>query len=138
MKSNKGFSLVELIVVIAIMAIIAAVAIPVYSSYISKAEDSNTVQLCADATHAAKLANAEFSTTAVYTVTVDGATITFTGTKGTDDEKAADAAAAAAQVETVSNNTQVVAAAGVVTITFEKALTTEGLTKAKEAMGITA
>ena len=38
MKSNKGFSLVELIVVIAIMAIIAGVAIPVYTTYINKAE----------------------------------------------------------------------------------------------------
>lgn len=38
MKTNKGFSLVELIVVIAIMAIIAGVAIPVYTNYIDKAE----------------------------------------------------------------------------------------------------
>ena len=30
MKNNKGFSLVELIVVIAIMAILAAVAIPTF------------------------------------------------------------------------------------------------------------
>ena len=35
---NKGFSLVELIVVIAIMAIIAGVAIPVYTHYIDDAE----------------------------------------------------------------------------------------------------
>ena len=39
MKSNKGFSLVELIVVIAIMAIIAGVAIPVYTTYINNAEE---------------------------------------------------------------------------------------------------
>lgn len=36
---NKGFSLVELIVVIAIMAILVGVAVPVYTSYIDKAED---------------------------------------------------------------------------------------------------
>lgn len=34
---NKGFSLVELIVVIAIMAILVGVAVPVYTSYIDKA-----------------------------------------------------------------------------------------------------
>lgn len=37
---NKGFSLVELIVVIAIMAILVGVAVPVYTSYIQKAEDN--------------------------------------------------------------------------------------------------
>ena len=35
---NKGFSLVELIVVIAIMAILVGVAVPVYTSYIEKAD----------------------------------------------------------------------------------------------------
>ena len=34
---NKGFSLVELIVVIAIMAILVGVAVPVYTNYISSA-----------------------------------------------------------------------------------------------------
>lgn len=34
---NKGFSLVELIVVIAIMAILVGVAVPVYTSYIGEA-----------------------------------------------------------------------------------------------------
>ena len=41
---NKGFSLVELIVVIAIMAILVGVAVPVYTSYIDKAEDAKVTQ----------------------------------------------------------------------------------------------
>ena len=41
---NKGFSLVELIVVIAIMAILVGVAVPVYTGYIQKAEDAKVVQ----------------------------------------------------------------------------------------------
>ena len=39
-KKNGGFTLVELIVVIAILAILAAVAVPVYSGYISKANET--------------------------------------------------------------------------------------------------
>jgi len=41
MKKNKGFSLVELIVVIAIMAILAAVAIPTFSMFIRKAQEAS-------------------------------------------------------------------------------------------------
>lgn len=39
-KSNGGFTLVELIVVIAILAILAGVAIPAYSGYIEKANNT--------------------------------------------------------------------------------------------------
>lgn len=42
---NKGFSLVELIVVIAIMAILVGVAVPVYTSYIEKANKAKDEQL---------------------------------------------------------------------------------------------
>lgn len=42
---NKGFSLVELIVVIAIMAILVGVAVPVYTSYIEKANAAKDEQL---------------------------------------------------------------------------------------------
>lgn len=42
---NKGFSLVELIVVIAIMAILVGVAVPVYSSYVEKANAAKDEQL---------------------------------------------------------------------------------------------
>ena len=49
---NKGFSLVELIVVIAIMAILVGVAVPVYTSYIKEAEEG------VDAQYADELARA--------------------------------------------------------------------------------
>ena len=55
MKNNKGFSLVELIVVIAIMAILAAVAVVGLSVYIPKAQQANDKQLVSDIEYALNL-----------------------------------------------------------------------------------
>ena len=56
MKNNKGFSLVELIVVIAIMAILAAVAVIGVSVYIPKAQQASDKQLVSDIEYALILA----------------------------------------------------------------------------------
>ncbi len=52
---NKGFSLVELIVVIAIMAILVGVAVPVYTSYITKANNNVDAQLVEEIDHAIEI-----------------------------------------------------------------------------------
>lgn len=52
MKSNKGFSLVELIIVIAIMAILVGVMAPQLIKYIEKTNVSSDTQLC-DTVHTA-------------------------------------------------------------------------------------
>ena len=51
-KNNKGFSLVELIIVIAIMAILVGVMAPQLIKYIEKANVSSDTQLC-DTVHSA-------------------------------------------------------------------------------------
>ena len=56
---NKGFSLVELIVVIAIMAILVGVAVPVYTSYIEKAQKASDEQYLSDVVYSAQLFAAE-------------------------------------------------------------------------------
>ena len=57
MRNNKGFSLVELIVVIAIMAILAAVAIPTFATFIDKANIASDVSFVNDVVYAAELAH---------------------------------------------------------------------------------
>lgn len=46
MKNNKGFSLVELIIVIAIMAILVGVMAPQLIKYVEKTNAANDVQVC--------------------------------------------------------------------------------------------
>lgn len=73
MKNNKGFSLVELIVVIAIMAILAAVAIPTFSGFITKANKAADEDFMNQAKYAIELANAAdpYFELATVSVTVD-------------------------------------------------------------------
>ena len=67
--NNKGFSLVELIVVIAVMAILATVAIPTFSGFITKANESSDASFISDVTYAAKIAHTVEGTVSGVTVT---------------------------------------------------------------------
>lgn len=58
--NNKGFSLVELIVVIAIMAILAVTLAPRLTQYIEKARVSSDRQILSTVFTAAQLANTEY------------------------------------------------------------------------------
>ena len=43
LKSNNGFTLVELMITVAILAVLAAVAIPSYSNYLNRAKQADAV-----------------------------------------------------------------------------------------------
>lgn len=73
-KDNKGFSLVELIIVIAIMAILVGIVGTQVLPYIDKSRHAKDVQvlsgLCTDATAAYSSAASEL-TESVYTITIE-------------------------------------------------------------------
>lgn len=81
-KNNKGFSLVELIVVIAIMAVLVGVLAPQFIGYVAKSKVSTDLQNADSLKSAVEIAIAEADSTSTATVTVSGTgkTITVTGT----------------------------------------------------------
>ena len=58
-KNNKGFSLVELIVVIAVMAVLVGVLAPAYLRYVDKAKVQKDVSAVAEVVEAVKMAASE-------------------------------------------------------------------------------
>ena len=86
MRNNKGFSLVELIVVIAIMAILAAVAIPTFATFIGKAQQASDIDFMNQVQSGAELAFAtQTAEVSAIEVTLDGKTVdTIVVTVGTE------------------------------------------------------
>ncbi len=58
-KNNKGFTLVELIIVIAVIAILAAVLAPRYIQYVERSRETNDLQVAASLMRAATTAIAD-------------------------------------------------------------------------------
>jgi len=100
---NKGFSLVELIVVIAIMAILVGVAVPVYTSYIDKANDATDIQAIDNLEHACKIVAMEYDVKVSFAK--NGNTLTATVEKKSDSQAATVVTAAADQIAEIVGTT---------------------------------
>ncbi len=61
-KDNKGFTLVELIIVVAIIAVLATVLAPQYLQYVERSRESNDIQVAQNLMDAATVAVADPST----------------------------------------------------------------------------
>lgn len=72
LKSNKGFTLVELVVVIAVLAILAGVGSVAYSGYITRAKEATDMSTLAAIQTAAVSACAEKGVVTKITVDKDG------------------------------------------------------------------
>ena len=88
MKNNKGFSLVELIIVIAIMAVLVGVLAPTYLQYVEKSKKSNDVSTVDSVINACEIGaiDPEVMTDATKVLTItftpSGMTITPTAVTG--------------------------------------------------------
>lgn len=91
LKNNKGFSLIELIIVIAIMAILVGVLAPAYLRYVEKSRKSSDIQAFATAMSAMKTAAADpalgLKATNTMSITFSSGTVTFDSNMTPDEAK---------------------------------------------------
>jgi type IV pilus assembly protein PilA len=83
MKNNKGFSLVELIIVIAIMAVLIGVLAPQYLKYVEKSRVSSDKQSVASVVEAV---NTVLTDESVYDTNINSGSVSFSdsGLSGND------------------------------------------------------
>lgn len=80
-KNNKGFSLVELIVVIAIMAVLVGVLAPQLIKYVEKSREATDIQTCDNIATALKTYYADEEVSASASATDTKVTVTLSKTE---------------------------------------------------------
>lgn len=80
-KNNKGFSLVELIVVIAIMAVLVGVLAPQLIKYVEKSREATDIQTCDNIATALKTYYADEEVSASASATDTTVTVTLSKTE---------------------------------------------------------
>ena len=98
-KNNKGFTLVELVIVVAILAILVGILAPQYTKYVEKSRKS------ADASNLENLVTAFTTAASDGTESIDAATYTISvGATGSDVKKGSgDAATSDTNIATLMN-----------------------------------
>lgn len=84
-KNNKGFSLVELIVVIAIMAVLVGVLAPQLIKYVEKSREATDIQNCDSIASTLKSYYSDKEVTGNIEVTLNGSGITASDTSALAD-----------------------------------------------------
>ena len=78
-SNNKGFSLVELIVVVAIMAVLVGVLAPAYLKYVENSREKKDLNNLEEIRHAVEIALADED---VFLQAANGETVTIAATSG--------------------------------------------------------
>ena len=78
MKDNKGFSLVELIIVIAIMAILVGILAPQFIKYIEQSREAKDIQAIDSIRKAIEAYSSEHEQRGTHVLVADGNTIEYT------------------------------------------------------------